>query len=1536
MSERASWRRKLAVRSSLVLGGVLLLAVLFLTVLNSALVRTRVASFASQQVTSALQGSLEISHIEGLGWGVLEGARVVVRDEAGEVLRAEGVSARVRMGALLRSLVAGGPVVVDIDDAEIMKAELTLLPTTHPDATLRIQAAFLPAPKAPEEGADEERSTGAPAVVLRIASARLQEVTASYRSPTGETATVQLEALSGKLWLAESFAFDVESARIHGAVPGSSHPFQGDLSARGVVGPKQLRIDLESLSGTVADASLRAEGVYLAPKYYVRAEVDSGALAFGSFGLPESLPAARFDVAAVGDAEALEASVTTDGEAAAFAVHSHVDFKGAAVAQGRISHLDLRTVAPAAPPAIVSGFLEVVVDWEAELSVLARVETHPVVIDTWRAPALSLDGSLDGSLAALTVASRECDCLHAGATFDLDQKVSAGFVDLRLDGADRNLASLLERAQARVVDVELAATGEYDWQQQEFSALVDGKVRGARLASPTVGVGSLDVVGKIRGKVARPDVDLALVVRGLKTPDVSIDRLAVNAAGTPPRLRVRADARSARFGTGLDRVDVTVAGYVNELAPLAFGDVDLRIRRGAEELRGRLGSFVVAPDIRVDNLLLEGPGTLRADVSLSSGGTVQAAVATDAFDLERVSALLAPLVPPLSGRASVIADVRARTDAGGALVVAGHSVGTVHALALPGMEFDALRWSLTSERSLVSGSAHVDLLRDGGAVSLFATDVAVGELARRPLADWPRIHPGTARIELDLSAQELNAVLNVPPPLTLAGRVHAQLELLSRGERANRIELNIETRDLTLHSVEEGEHALERAPSPWEFQGLNARVLASYDYEKHELESWVRLSDRERRRLVTEANIRLAVPPGFPHANVVWETLPIEIDLRFPEAPLVDLPGGYLPSGTAGTIEGGALLRGTLGNPEVQVLFDVEDFSVRSAYQSLPVSFHLDGEYGKNRAEVVALVEHEGRKVLTATFQSDDVDGLLDGARTADYDAGLEIDELPIGCFPYVRDYAVEGSVSARAEVLGSGRGPDGFVRVRAHDLTALEVPFSGVELDAALEPGGVYRGRARVAQSDGEGRVELVGKLPLSGGADTPLGLHSARFAARNLEIAPLGFALRDLLRDLRGRLTGDLRVDLSGSELASRGTLELSQGRAQLVALGQELHDIRARVRALPGGDIEVHDISARARDGRLEGDLEIGYDWGGLRRLEARAVVPNDARYPVVYEGLPLGEVSGTVTLVGTREEQGLAFAIETSELDFYVSEELDLELQSVSPSEVVEIGSKTRDGKFVAYASERSEVEEAAAGPALAIRLGKDVWVHRGQGAFIAVRGELVREPSGKMRGKLELPEGQIDVIGRIFEVDRGIVTFREDDPGNPVVVVEASWESPSGHRITAQYRGPVDDGTLTLSSDPPLTQDQVLNVILFDDPEGGSGEQEGQGAGAASALATTVTTSGLGRALSDLSNLEISAGVDTSEPDNARPELGVRLSPRWSIGVQYNPEGGTDAVSRHPDRALLSIRARISSRWSVESTVGDGGTSILDLMWRYHH
>lgn len=1528
---RRSLLRKLGKGSAVVLGCLALLVLVLYGVLQLQATRDRIAAFVSDTLSEQLQGTLTITHIGNVGGASVEDVSVVVRDDQGEVLRAEGLTARVQTLQLLRSLLSGGPLVVNLRRVEIAKAEVNLLPSPSPEAALRLQAAF--APVAP--GSEAAPAGAGPSVFLHIDTALLRDVTVIY--PSGEDAPgrVWFESLEGEIWLAQAFVFEAASPSLRATIPRGQEPFEGRLSVRGVAGQGATRIDLRELKGRIADATVDVRGAYLEPGYFLTATVETTAKAWSAFELPESLPAARFELAAAGDAEAVELSVRSDAPEAEFVLHSEVDYEHSfAAARAHVLGFQPGALVPGAPSGTLEGTIEVSADWSSEPHVVGRAELLPANVGGRPVPSLSVHGSLRWPTAEVILSTTECDCLELHATADLERGQARGALSLHVEGNDPNLAFLLERAGARVGRVDLDASAELDWQREVIDGEFDARVGSVRLVDPSIQVGRLDVAGSVRGSLPTPAIDLSLSARRLRTPEVEVELVTASAVGTPPDLLVAVAATGARVGAGLDSLELAVAGRVTDFDPVSVRDVALEVSRGTRQLRGRVQSISVGASVRVDNLKIDGPGTVRADLTLSPGGAIDAAVAADDLDLEEVSELLEPLVPDLSGRGSFVAEVHA--EPGGEWRFSGNSAGFVDSVRVPGLELQSARWLLEAERSSVTGSVHVDLVREGGSVSLTARDVPVQELVERPLAEWANVEAGDLEVALDLEAEELNALLGVPPPLRLSGQLQAKLRLDSERGGQNRIELTAETVDLALQSVREGEVALERTPSPWEFERLNARLLARYHDGDNELRSWVRVSDRKRERLIAEANVTVGLPPGFPGvAPSNWETVPLEVVVRFARAPLDELPGGYLPRGTLGTVEGGAFLRGTLADPRFVALLDVEDFRVKSAYESFPVTFRFDARYGGDRAEVSAEVTHEGRKVATLAFDSPNVQGLLSGTPAAAYDARLDVDELPLGCFPYVRDYAVEGSVSAAAELTGSGAGPNGTIEVRAHELTALDVPFEAVKVDAAIEAGGAYRGRVALNQPDGEGRIEVRGKLPFADGGGA---LESARFFARNLEVAPARFALRDVLSELSGKLSGDVRVDLTGEQVQSRGTMKLEHGRAQIVALGQELHDVEAEVRALPGGDIHVDDISARAREGRVEGSLEVGYDWSGITRLEARVDIPNQARYPVVYQGLPLGDVSGTVELLGERTENGLALTLSTSNLDFYVEEQLDLELQTLGPSERVEVGSTTPDGTFIGYArDEANEEGEEEQGPPLEIRLGNDVWVHRGQGAFIRVEGDVVIESSGELRGQLLLPEGQIDVIGRTFVVDRGTITFREEEPANPVVLAEASWDSPSGYQITAEYRGPVSDGTLTLSSDPPLTQDQVLNVVLFDDPEGGfGGEDGGGGGGTATALATTVTTSGLGRALSDLSNLDISAGVDTSETGTARPEVGVRISPRWSIAVQYNPEGGSDGLSRHPDRALVSVRSRITSRWAVEGTVGDGGTSLVDLMWRYHY
>src|SRR5690606_21313358 len=148
-----------------------------------------------------------------------------------------------------------------------------------------------------------------------------------------------------------------------------------------------------------------------------------------------------------------------------------------------------------------------------------------------------------------------------------------------------------------------------------------------------------------------------------------------------------------------------------------------------------------------------------------------------------------------------------------------------------------------------------------------------------------------------------------------------------------------------------------------------------------------------------------------------------------------------------------------------------------------------------------------------------------------------------------------------------------------------------------------------------------------------------------------------------------------------------------------------------------------------------------------------------------------------------------------------------------------------------------------------------------------------------------------------------------------------------------FSGPLESGKLTLRSEPALSKDEILNVILFDDPEGSGGTAEG--AAPASGVAASIAGAGLGRTLSNLTNLHVSPGVDTSAEGAPRPELGVRLSPRVRVGVAYNPDP-VPSLGLAPDRGMISLDLRLSPRWTLESTFGDKGSASTDLVWRFRY
>jgi len=302
-----------------------------------------------------------------------------------------------------------------------------------------------------------------------------------------------------------------------------------------------------------------------------------------------------------------------------------------------------------------------------------------------------------------------------------------------------------------------------------------------------------------------------------------------------------------------------------------------------------------------------------------------------------------------------------------------------------------------------------------------------------------------------------------------------------------------------------------------------------------------------------------------------------------------------------------------------------------------------------------------------------------------------------------------------------------------------------------------------------------------------------------------------------------------------------------------------------------------------------------------------------------------------------------------------------VQDLKSADNIRIGSHRVDGKFVdiplqplEQATPDGEVPRVTR---MLVHLGDTVWIERDRQAKVQLTGniEIDSGVERKVTGRIELKGGKLDVSGKQFDIERGVVTFEGSDPSNPMITATARWDSPANYSVYAEYVGSVKDGKLKLHSEPSLSQDEILSLLLFGAPDGsvaassnsngaignianGSPDQaSGNGAGAspsgtgaALSVAGDTATKGLNRAISDVTNLDVSTRIDTST-GSARPELVVQLTPRLTTRVTRAI--GEPVPGESPDRTFLTLELRLKRSWALSAIVGDHGASTLDLIWR---
>ncbi len=444
----------------------------------------------------------------------------------------------------------------------------------------------------------------------------------------------------------------------------------------------------------------------------------------------------------------------------------------------------------------------------------------------------------------------------------------------------------------------------------------------------------------------------------------------------------------------------------------------------------------------------------------------------------------------------------------------------------------------------------------------------------------------------------------------------------------------------------------------------------------------------------------------------------------------------------------------------------------------------------------------------------------------------------------------------------------------------------------------------------------------------------------------------VESVFSELDGRLDAQVTIHANPSRhlFQPQGTVRLTGGVVEAAAVGGEFHEATAEIDLTPDGVVKLQKASAMGLSGKVEAAASARFDGLTFAGARANLQVQRQQPLPLVVDGVQVGTFDGqlgvAVDPIAAAKGGGYDVKIDVPQMQLQLPLQTARTVQSLGALPDVTIGMQRPGQDFVALPGPPQAATKGAAQSPLrvTIALGQNVVVKRGTQLQVYLAGSptIAIGDEVKATGQVRLLRGSLDVQGKTFTIENGTVTF-VDNPTNPQVVLSASWPAPDGTTIYADFIGPLKTGKVTLRADPPRPQDEILSLILFGTTDeqapssSGSTAQSSSAVGAAGGAATAPIDQALGGVDQMLDSFGLVGGistrVDTSQA-TPRPEVEIQIARDLSIQVAWVL--GVPPPGSNPDSTLFTLDWRFLRSWSLETTVGDAGTSILNLIWQHRY
>jgi translocation and assembly module TamB len=1534
------WRRVLRIAGrSLAALVVFVLAIptLALFALRFSAVRAFVSKRVDAALASSFKGRIHLRELERVDLGGVR-ASGTVDDPAGRtVVRFEHATIDLSVPALVTRVLRdhGSPTLVVVDQIALKHGEIRLIDDGKGSPTL----ADTFAPRTPSPPSTKP----SPRVELRsIEVAHLWAHGAVASSPWID---MDISDLAASL-VSDPKALELElrGLKLDGRfLPYNPH---GTLQAKASLpsndAPPTVSV---SYDGTVLGTKLEARGSY-APNG-VSAEVSLPSIdAAAVRRLAPDLTLAS-PVRVVLKVEGPLDHVAIDGEAQGDAVGA-VRLEGTARAmapQGaslevELSRLNAAAIASTAPRTDVDAKLKLTASADGERwhgtfdFALLRAFVNGEAL-----PAFETHGSASGKGSAASVEG-EADVRETGAPTRISYRVQAGSTEGRVEADVRSKLAEPPRL-ARLAGVktrgELDARVLFDWPKNTLDATAD--VRLADLRHPSVQAGAVRAKLDARGRLSGPELTATVNVTRLHAMNRQFDTGYVAFAGTPAHADVGARlTASGGRGLTLHALLETAPGQTELVGPaLAFRDADGTITLSAERVA------LQGSDLDVNRFVLDGAGHAAANVGLH-GKKLDIDARTRALDLARLLKIAGVASPVRAARASLEVRYAGRASGDGK----GGVHGTITDLSYEHVSGGWASIDLDLGDKGVSGMVETELV-PGAKVVVGIDDIRPAELANAK--SWAPSGRLRARGKLDLASMSpLLAAVPTFPIEDAKGTVELELAYArADGQPVPELKARVRTHELTIvgrreprESIGTPNEAIEAAPSV--YRGIDVGLELALDERSPRIALRSQLYDDHGTLLEVDASAGPWLDENIAHVIQGLRKAPLEVKASMPARRIAQLPQPIRPLSVRGTVAGDASFDGTIESPHL--VLDARASRLSSAGErirgekraSVGVVGHVEYEPDGGRVELVAQRDDKKAVDLRAGWSGNALLAASDVKERDRLEVKLDValDELELGTIPALKNRQIEGVLSGSAHAEYSAAHRTLAADFAAHPLRIGQAAMDRVNVAVSVTPKDVMsvvlvRGRSGSLDAElGSGLAWPAGGLPSLTGAI------QATLRADGFRLATLQPLLGGAVNELDGRFDADLSANVEANRVTLRGKGQLSDGVVQVPSVGQRFQDVSARIDVEPSV-IVLRDLKAHGLTGELFGSGRVEIDQHlGMRQASVEIAIPKHRKLPLTVQGVAMGDAWGRVEARVNNRPDKVEVSIRIPELHLDVPDSGGADVQDLTPDQEVRVGFRRKDARLVALPLQPLAKPSQNSTPLdLTLELGNNVEVRRGDMVTAEVTGKLNIhvEDETKMTGEIDVKGGVLDVSGKEFHIERGTVTFAGDEPSNPTVSAEARWDAPAGYAVYATYAGTAKQGKLTLASEPPLTQDEITNLILFGTPEGSVSSGSGDTATTAVGAIGGTATKGINRALSDFTHLDIQARIDTSTGES-RPEILVPVNKRLAARVTRavgEPPPGTS-----PDRTFVTLELRLKQHWLLSAMFGDRGASALDLVWRKHY